>query len=264
MTNQTKPHIHQFAQGRLRDSALRLLDTLGYQSQRELALDNSPAAFLAQFDPTGDKLRPDKALIADWQTVDLLRQITGSDIHQANQMILLDSAGQVVDSAIIESYLFIAIGLRGQNYTRTQLAQITREVNKLFSMPAMLIFRHGETLTLSIINRRLHKKDRQKDVLEKVTLIKDIRIANPHRAHVEILFDLSLDELHRVHGFANFVELHKAWQKTLDSAELNKKFFKEIANWYFWAVENVTFPANAGPEETRNAVSVIRLITRLI
>lgn len=31
----------------------------------------------------------------------------------------------------------------------------------------------GDTLTLAVINRRLHKRDESKDVLEKVTLIKD-------------------------------------------------------------------------------------------
>ena len=196
--------------------------------------------------------------------MDVLCQITDAEIRQSNQMILLDSAGKVIDNAIIESYLFMAIALQGESYTRTDLAQITREVNKLFTMPVMILFQHGQTLTLSIINRRLHKRDSSKDVLEKVTLIKDIRIANPHRAHVEILFDLSLAELYRVHNFSNFVELHKAWQKTLDSSELNKKFFKEIADWYFWAVNEVTFPQEAGPDETRNATSVIRLITRLI
>ncbi len=267
MSNQTKQQIQQaiqqFSQGSLRQNSLRLLAALGYESERRIEMENTPAAFLETFDQAG-AFRRDKALFADWQSVDVLCQITDAEIRQANQMILLDSAGQVVDNAIIESYLFIAIELQGAGYTRTQLAQITREVNKLFAMPAMLIFRRGETLTLSIINRRLHKKDRQKDVLEKVTLIKDIRIANPHRAHVEILFDLSLDELYRVHPFSNFVELHQAWQKTLDSAELNKKFFKEIADWYFWAVNEVTFPPDAGPAETRNATSVIRLITRLI
>ena len=50
-----------------------------------------------------------------------------------------------------------------------------------------------EPLTFSIINRRLNKKDESKDVLEKVTLIKDIDFAEPHRAHIEILADLSLE-----------------------------------------------------------------------
>ncbi len=59
--------------------------------------------------------------------------------------------------------------------------------------------------------------------------------------------------------------MHEAWKKTLDTEVLNKRFFKEIANWYFWAVNQVTFPEDAGKDfEVRNATSVIRLITRLI
>ena len=267
MSTQSKQQIQQalqpFAQGDLRAHSLRLLETLGYQSERQLELDPAPAAFLAALDQ-GGAFRRDKALFDHWTAVHLLCQISDDDIRQSNQLILLDSAGKTIDNAIIESYLFIAIDLREAIYTRTQLAQITREVNRLFPMPVMLLFRHGGSLTLAIINRRLHRREQSKDVLEKVTLIKDIRLANPHRAHVEILFDLSLAELHRVHGFRSFVELHQAWQKTLDSSELNKKFFKEIANWYFWAVNQVVFPPDAGPDETRNATSVIRLITRLI
>lgn len=267
MSNQTKQRIQQalqpFAHGDLRAHSLRLLETLGYQSERQLALDPAPAAFLDALDRDG-AFRRDKALFDHWASVHLLCQITDADIRQANQLILLDSAGKIIDNAIIESYLFIALDLRERSYTRTQLAHITREVNRLFAMPALILFRHGQTLTLSIINRRLHKREQSKDVLEKVTLIKDVRCANPHRAHLEILDDLSLDELYRVHQFANFVELHKAWQTTLDSSELNKKFFREIANWYFWAVNEVTFPTDAGPADTRSATSIIRLLTRLI
>lgn len=255
--------IQQFNRRSLRENSLHLLATLGYESDRQIQLPNTPAAFLEYSDREG-KFRREKALFDEWQSVEVLCQITDDEIRQSNQMILMDSAGKVIDDTIIESYLFMAIGLRGEQYPRTALAHITREVNRLFSMPVMVIFQHGPTLTLSIINRRLHKRDRSKDVLEKVTLIKDVRIADPHRAHLEILFDLSLNELHRVHDFSNFVGLHRAWQKTLDSSELNKKFFKEIADWYFWAVNEVTFPKEAGPDETRSATSVIRLITRLI
>lgn len=109
-------------------------------------------------------------------------------------------------------------------------------------MPVMILFKYENHLTLSVIKRRLHKRDESKDVLEKVTLIKDINIETPHRAHIEILYDLSFDKLQSDFEFRNFVELHSAWQKTLDSSELNKRFYKELANWYFWAVDTVEFP----------------------
>ena len=120
-------------------------------------------------------------------------------------------------------------------------------------------------LTLSIIDRRLHKKDTSKDVLEKVTLIKDIDIANPQRAHKEILKDLSLHELYKKFEFHSFVKLHEAWKATLNISELNKKFYKELAYWYFWALQEVEFPKDElKDDKTRNPVNVIRLITRLI
>jgi adenine-specific DNA-methyltransferase len=138
--------------------------------------------------------------------VDMLFQLTGEELSQPGQVRLAFSGGQV-DNTIIESYLFFAIDLAGHIYTRTQLAGITREVNKRFPMPVMLIFRHGESLTLAIIGRRLNKHAESHDVLEKVTLIKDIVFADPRRAHIDILHDLSLSKLYADFNFHNFVEL---------------------------------------------------------
>jgi hypothetical protein len=257
--------IQQFGKKPLAEAATALLETLGYRSQKRLMLTpNTSDQFNKEFDPY-KRMNVDKALLSEWSSVDLLFQITDEEIRgsMAGQGQLF--VNQKVDNTIINSYLFFAVGLRGEQYTRTQLAAITREINKLFLMPVMVIFKHGQTLTIAIIARRLHKRDQSRDVLEKVTLIKDIAIIEPHRAHVEILYDLSVERLAHVHGFTNFVELQHTWEKTLDTSELNKKFFREVANWYFWAVKNVTFPESAGAEEeTRSAISVIRLITRLI
>ena len=106
-----------------------------------------------------------------------------------------------VDKTIIETYLFFAIELSKKEYNRTDLSNITREINRLFPMPVMVFFNYGNKLTFSVINRRLNKRDESKDVLEKVTLIKDISIENPLRAHIEILFDLSFQELLNKHQF---------------------------------------------------------------
>lgn len=45
---------------------------------------------------------------------------------------------------------------------------------------------------------------------------------------------------------------------------VNKEFYKEIANWYFWALKKVKFPDDAETEKNGREISVIRLITRLI
>jgi hypothetical protein len=59
-------------------------------------------------------------------------------------------------------------------------------------MPVMILFRHGDAISLAVIDRELNKRDSTKDVLRKVTLIKDVRLVEPARAHIEILNELSL------------------------------------------------------------------------
>ena len=257
--------LRVFSSGNVDENAINLLEAIGYRSEKRPAQFSSvPSAFIDDYNHAG-KLKADKAVLREWRSVHLLFQLTSNEIRAGSQILFDFENERTIDNTIIESYLFFAIELTGASYTRTQLASITREVNKLFPMPVMVLFRHGDSLTISIINRRLHRHDQSKDVLEKVTLIKDICCASPHRAHIDILFDLSLPELHARHGFTDFVGLHRAWQRALDSSELSKRFFREIANWYFWALQNVTFPKDAGKdEEVRNATSVIRLITRLI
>ncbi len=250
----------------LAEAALALFEALGYRSEKRFALESdTPEAFLATF-AQDRPFNPRQALLDEWQAVDCLFQLTDEEVRVAasDQLSLFDSRGRW-DGAIMESYLFFAIALRRASYTRTQLSGISRAVNRLFPMPVMLLFRHGDTLTLAVINRRLHKRDESRDVLEKITLIKDIRFAEPHRAHVEILTELSLRELFARHGFRNLVELHRAWQKTLDVSVLNQRFYQELANWYFWALDHAGFPKDAPKDrDGRDSVSLIRLVTRLI
>ncbi len=252
--------LQRFQSDELSKNAVHLLGVLGYRSDNQIDLDsNHPDAFFAEYDQQGT-LNRDKLLSADWNSIDLLFQLTGDDLTLSNQRgWRFDSSVKQVDNTIIESYLFFAIRLRDSTYNRTQLSQITREINKLFPMPVMLLLQHGQTLTFSIIDRRLHKRDESRDVLEKVTLIKDIDFSDPHRAHIEILFDLALEQLHKTHDVHNFVELHHAWEKTLDIEELNRQFYLKLFDWFEWAVSEAKFPSILSIEQ-----HVIRLITRIL
>ena len=255
--------LRNFAHSDLTSASLKLFQTLGYGVARRAPLAEKTAQFFFEnyvraSDKSFDQL---KARCAEWTSIDLLFQLTKEDVSV--QQGLFDVSQ--VDDTIMESYLFFAIDLAKPRYSRSDLARITREVNKVFPMPVMVLLRHGDTVSLAIIDRRLNKKDDMKDVLEKkVTLIKDVRTSNPHRAHIEILFDLSLGELQRKNPIHNFVELHKAWRTTLDISALNKKFYQELSNWYFWAMGLVSFPDDVEKDaEVRNATNLIRLITHL-
>lgn len=256
--------IRAFLSGSISQNALNLFAKLGYKTDRQNPfIEKTYCFFKESFLEPDTSFNEAKARVDNWKSIDLLFQLTQEEL--SDQRTIFDT--KKVNNTIIETYLFFAIELIKTDYSRSALAQITREINKIFPMPVMLLFKYGEHLTLSVINRRLSKKDEQKDVLEKVTLIKDISTQNPHRAHIEILFDLSFDELRRLHKFTNFVELHNAWQKTLDTKELNKRFYRELSNWYFWAINHVSFPNdidNDKDETIFNSESIIRLLTRLI
>ena len=249
-------HICRFQTGDFMTNAESLFTTLGYASDRRVKIDKD---YLCN-----KGLNQEKALFSDWREAGLLYQVTGEDL--SNQGFLFEIK---FDIDRMQSYLFYAIELEPKIYQRGKLAQITREVNKLFPMPVFILFKYGNRLTFSIIDRRQHKRDESKDVLEKVTLIKDISIANPHRAHIEILYDLSYPELLTNFRFSNFEGLHKAWQKTLDIDVLNNKFYKELYHWYLWASKMVKFPQIRAIEDMiddkiHQSESLIRLLTRLL
>lgn len=263
--------IEGFANEDLTTAGLKFFRTLGYRTDVRMPLPQRSYADFAEFFAGRKQLDTAKAFTDHWASVDMLFQLSADHLTKQDNLF----KNEQVDRTIIESYVFFTIELKAKGtdkqWTRTDLSQITREVNKLFAMPVMILFKQpgmgagAKTITLAIIDRRLHKKEASKDVLEKVTLIKDIRTAGTHRAHIEILFDLSLEELRKKHGFTTFPDLHKAWRKTLDTKELNKRFFKELAHWYFHAVEVAEFPDDLEKDrEKRNAINIIRLLTRLM
>jgi hypothetical protein len=206
--------LSSFAKGKLADNARNLFFTLGYRSDKKIyALEpNSSENFIAEFD-IDHKLNSQKALLEEWLSVDFLFQFTGTEIADNDQFVEFDTSSG--ESAFFTSYLFFAIALRRSAYTIEQLDGIVREINKILPMPAIVLFQHGETLTLSIINRRQHKRNESKDVLGKVKHLKDIPFASPTNSHLKMLFEIFLAQLHKNHGFSNFDEFHEAWHKTI-------------------------------------------------
>ncbi len=265
LRDEIKRALGAFSGGKLSDNAANLFKTLGYESQRTLNRpDNSPDALLKDFD-TEECFDREKARLNEWETADFLFQLTAHELSLPTTDPQ-PAAENRLDRSVYKSYLFFAVRLKGDEYPRGALARMTREINRLFSMPSFVLFQHGRTLTFSVIDRRPNKIQPERDVLEKVTLIKDIDVQQPHRAHLDILADLSLDILSSTQTFENIMQFHEAWRKTLDASELNKRFFKEIADWHFWAVKTAAFPEDGDPDDSqrRSANGVIRLITRLI
>ena len=76
MNTDTKQQIETafrtFSGSDLRFESIGLLNSLGYQSKKTLDLDNTPDAFLAEFDKRDRKFRKDKALFDRWKSVEFL------------------------------------------------------------------------------------------------------------------------------------------------------------------------------------------------
>ena len=208
--------LQRFVDGDLAENTRNLLETLGYRSDRTIAFEsNTVQVFIENFCQF-DEMNLDKARLQEWESIDFLFQLTKAEIVENPQLQIVFENDPVYNK-IIESYLFFVLQLRGPTYDRTNLSQITHEINKLTPMPVIVIFQYGSFLALATMDRRLSKRGPSRDVLEKITLIEDIDFRFPDDAHVEILFNLSLNELYRQYRLRSFLKFHQAWQETLDS-----------------------------------------------
>ena len=242
--------------GPLKERAAGLFEVLGYRS--ELTEDvGSVAEFMAWLGTVRPLTDKQRQLFAPWRSADIVLQITEAEIADHRRLF-----GEGFDRGRAQSFLFVAADLEYFSYSRTELAEMTRAVNRRLPMPVILVFRYGATLTLAAVHRRAHKLDDALDVLERVTLIKDIQVADPHRAHLDILGALALPRLIR-DGVRTFDDLHAAWERVLDIEALNRRFYRELFAWFECAAAECTFPddgSGSGSPERH----VIRLITRLL
>ncbi len=265
-----KTALAAFASQPVRLAAIELLRTIGYESERTIQLgDSSPQGFLDFVTTHAGQSTFDeaKALAPAWKSADLLFQLTDEELSRESRLFKDTS----INAGLLRSYLFFAIELTGTNYPRGKLTSIARQLNRVFPMPVMVLIKHvvdkREVLSIAVINRRQHKRDLAKDVLGKVTIIRDIALNEPHRGHLDILASLALPNLAHPQRLLinNFDALHTAWEEIFNVELLNKKFYRDLANWYFWALPQVEFPDDIEKvDEKRRATSLIRLLTRLI
>ena len=242
-----------------------LLAVLGYRSQRTAKLWETVDEFIEALPARNTNTETEGEFRREVESVELVFQVTDDEVNTSSQGTLFETPA--FDRGNAKSFMFFTVQLKGQDYPRGKYAQFTREINKRIIMPVVVIFRVEDRLTLCFVGRRPHKGDPNRDVLEQVTLIKDIQLDSPHRAHLDILFELSLEECAKWMGAhnqpENFDGLLAAWGATLDTEELNKQFYRKLFNWFEWAVAEAKFPTNEKrvlkPEE-----HVIRLITRLL
>ena len=162
--------------------------------------------------------------------------------------------------------------------TRSQLAEISRAFNREFYYtPVVVVFKYGNYLAFANTERLKYKQEwREGEKAGKVSLLRDIHIEKPHSGHERILAELQIPTT-GTRKVDSFAKLYAYWQEVFSVSLLNKKFYQELSNWYFWATQQVTFPSeptiadahhkNAKLEDLlqeHRATNVIRMLTRLL
>jgi len=161
--------------------------------------------------------------------------------------------------------------------TRNQLSDITRAVNRTFKFtPVTVVFSYDNHIALANTERTQFKQTwREGEKIGKVSLLRDIDYTNVHSGHERILNNLAITRSGK-NAITNFESLYKYWQEVLSVSLLNKEFYKELSNWYFWAIKEVKFPSEPlhidynSIENYEDAVkehkgkNVIRLLTRIL
>ena len=257
-------------------SAQKLLDVLGYKSQRTLPNQTGKVDDFINMFPAylpGDRnernTKSDEILHGSIHHLRFLYQLTDDEITADKGQISLPIFEiNEFDQGWAKSFIFVVAELKSESYPRGKYAQFTREINRRFSQPVVVLFKTtSDLLTVAFVHRREHKRNPERDVLGNVSLIREIDPKRLHRAHLDILSELSLYEclqwIDAKKQKRNFDGLLAAWLDKLNTDKLNQKFYKELFDWFNRAVDESRFPT----DEVRTLSGeehVIRLITRLL
>jgi len=200
---------------------------------------------------------------------------------EGNESLHIDQIKSDYDGVLVFG---ITLNARVNNLlpTRSQLAQISRAFNReYFYTPVVLVFKYSDDVSdyIAFANteRLKYKQEwREGEKAGKVSLLRDINIETPHRGHEDIIEQLRIPTK-GTKAVDNFDKLYQHWQEVFSVSILNKKFYEELSNWYFWAIKHVTFPNKPTAEDAHqkkakleyliqehNATNVIRLLTRLL
>ena len=157
---------------------------------------------------------------------------------------------------------------RDVRLNRSEMATLTRALNRASkAAPVVLVCRYadeeGVRFAMSLCERTAYKQSGHTgEKAGKVNILRGINPENPHTGHIRIIEDMRLER-----GENTFEAVYNKWFGVFDNDVLTEHFYKELQNWFFWAVKHVQFPNDIEDDtddKKYNPQNVIRLITRLI
>lgn len=156
------------------------------------------------------------------------------------------------------------------SHKKSDLIKATRAINRAIPSYNIIFFLSPTHLSIAFATRRFHKsRTIHTDIVEKITLIKDIDLANPSQAHTRNLQSIAKITPKEVDNY--YGEILEA----LSISALNKEFYAKILVHFADFVENLTLPnispslstsgdKGGGYDTTQKREFILRLLSRII
>ena len=126
---------------------------------------------------------------------------------------------------------------------------------------ALFVFSNKNQTDWHFLNVKFDDQAERRRLYRRIT----VRPGAGLRTATERVQLLDLAEIHPVLFGITPLAIQQRCDAAFDVEAVTKDFFTEVANWYFWALKNATFPKSAPKEaDGHDHISIIRLITRLI
>jgi hypothetical protein len=159
--------------------------------------------------------------------------------------------------------IFAVEAKEGVQLKRNEQAIITRAFNRIMHlMPVTLFIKEGNLLSLATCERTQFKQEyRSGEKLGRVIILRHVDCEKPNRAHLDILSQLGAEEC------TNFDNLYRKWMTEFDISLLNKQFYKELQDWFYWAVDEIELPrvVNSNQDDDQQAKNfILRMLSRLM
>jgi len=126
---------------------------------------------------------------------------------------------------------------------------------------ALFVFSNKGRTDWRFLNVKYDKEADKSRLLRRITVRPGVGL----RTAAERMHMLDLETISPDLFALSPLSIQQRHDDAFDVEKVTKDFYREIANWYFWALKHAKFPKDAPKEQDgRDHISVIRLITRLI
>jgi adenine-specific DNA-methyltransferase len=208
------------------------------------------------------------------RSLDDLKQLFWTELNYERKNSPLSDRGwpEAAREALAEAPLLLACGGTGGDfhviYNRLKSEDLPRSlerpvVNQLLKEHpyALIVFSNERRTLWHFLNVKYDSDIRKRRLFRRIT----VRPGDGLRTAAERIAKLDLESIGPDLFGLSPLAIQAQHDEAFDVEKVTKDFYKELANWYFWAREIAVFPKDAKPDaDGKPSVHLIRLITRLI